>query len=60
MKNNTSTTAQQMIQSMKSMTVDERMSYLKSHRSDIFEATPRVMSFGKAPKGGWTDADRVK
>lgn len=60
MKNNTNPTTQDMIQSMKSMSVEERMDFLKSQRPDIFESKPRVLSFGKAPKDGWKDEDLVK
>jgi hypothetical protein len=55
-----SKTTAELIEAMKSMTVEERMAYLKASRPDFFEVKTPVVSFGKAPKGGWTDADRVK
>lgn len=37
------------------LTTDEKVQLLRESMS-----APRVVSFGKAPKGGWTEADRVK
>ena len=52
-------TTSEMIQAMKTMTVEERMELLRKNRPDVFEAKAPVVSFGKAPKDGWKDSDRV-
>ena len=50
-------TTDEKIVALRSMTIEERIEALRP----IFAApAPRVISFGKAPKGGFTDADRVK
>lgn len=51
--------AAELIEAMKSMTVEERMDYLKAQRPELFQVAPRVASFGKAPKDGWRESDRV-
>lgn len=58
MKTNEQTTSE-MIQAMKSMTVEQRMELLRQSRPDLFEVKAPVVSFGKAPKDGWKDSDRV-
>lgn len=57
MKNRTTS---EMIEALKSMTTEERIAYLKVNRPDVFEVRPRTISFGKAPKSGWTDEDRIR
>ncbi len=52
-------TTSEMIQAMKGMTVEQRMELLRTARPDMFEVKPRVVSFGKAPKDGWKESDRV-
>ena len=52
-------TGAEMIQAMKNMTTDERMAFLRQNRPEMFEAKAPVVSFGKAPKDGWKDSDRV-
>lgn len=49
----------ELLQAMKSMTVEERMALLRNSRADLFEAKAPVLSFGKAPKDGWKVSDRV-
>lgn len=56
MNNNDSASAKT-IEALKSMTIEERMAYLKANRADLFAAP--VLSFGKAPKDGWKESDRV-
>ena len=55
-----SKTTAQIMEALKSMTIEERMAYLKAQRPEVFEVKAPVVSFGKAPKDGWTDADRVQ
>jgi len=47
------TTAEKM-EALRAMTLEERISAMQS-----LPIAPVVVSFGKAPKNGWTDADRV-
>lgn len=55
----TSTTTTDLLQAMKSMTVEQRMELLRQSRPDMFEVKAPVLSFGKAPKDGWKDSDRI-
>ena len=54
---NTGATTDQMIEALKKMSIEERIAYLQANRPELFDS--RIVSFGKAPKGGWTDADKV-
>jgi hypothetical protein len=54
------TTTAELIESLKSMTVEQRMETLRASRPDLFQVKAPVVSFGKAPKDGWKDEDRVK
>lgn len=47
------------IEALKAMTVEERIAFLKASRPDLFEVQAPIVSFGKAPKDGWTEADRI-
>ncbi len=47
------------IEALKGMTVEERIAFLQATRPELFQAKAPVVSFGKAPKSGWTDADRI-
>lgn len=51
------TTTAELIEALKTMTQDERVAALRAARPELFQA--RVISFGKAPKDGWKDSDRV-
>ena len=46
------------IEALKSMTIEERMAFLRTNRPELFDSKP-VVSFGKAPKDGWKESDRV-
>lgn len=48
------------IEALKSMTIEERMAYLKANHPELFEVKAPVVSFGKAPKDGWNESDKVK
>lgn len=47
------------IEALKAMTIEERMAFLKANRPDLFQVQAPVVSFGKAPKDGWKESDRV-
>jgi len=47
------------IEALKLMTIEERMEFLRTNRPELFQVSPRVASFGKAPKDGWKESDRV-
>ena len=49
----------ELIQAMKGMTTEQRMDFLRTNRPAAFEVKAPVLSFGKAPKDGWTEADRI-
>jgi len=53
------TTTAELIEALKSMTVEQRMEALRASRPELFQAK-QVISFGKAPKDGWRDEDRVR
>jgi len=57
--NNNEATTDQMIEALKSMTLDERIAYLQANRPELFDSRIQTISFGKAPKDGWKDADRI-
>lgn len=54
---NTEATTDQIIEALKSMTLDERIAYLQANRPELFDS--RIVSFGKAPKDGWKESDKV-
>jgi len=54
---NTETT--KTIEALKSMSVEERIAFLQVNRPELFTTAPRIASFGKAPKDGWKDSDRI-
>ena len=53
-------TGQEIVEAVRAgtMTKDEVLAILIERMAADREA-PRTISFGKAPAGGWTDADRV-
>jgi hypothetical protein len=55
----TEMTGEEMFKAMKSMTTEERVAFLNAQRPDLFTVQAPSISFGKAPKSGWTEADRV-
>lgn len=52
-------TTKNLIEALKSMTADERIAALRVARPELFQVKAPVVSFGKAPKDGWTESDRV-
>jgi len=50
-------TTHELIEALKAMTVEERISFLQANRPELFQA--KTVSFGKAPKDGWKESDRV-
>lgn len=53
------TTTAELIEALKSMTVEQRMEALRASRPELFQVKPQTISFGKAPKDGWKDSDKV-
>jgi hypothetical protein len=51
------TDTDKMIETLKSMSVEERIAFLQANRPELFDS--RIVSFGKAPKDGWKDSDRI-
>lgn len=49
----------ELIEALKSMTVEERVAYLQAKRPELFDSRITTVSFGKAPKDGWKDSDKV-
>ncbi len=47
------------IEALKGMTTEERIAFLKASRPELFTVQAPVASFGKAPKDGWKDSDRI-
>uniref|UniRef100_A0A6M3LTW6 Uncharacterized protein n=1 Tax=viral metagenome TaxID=1070528 RepID=A0A6M3LTW6_9ZZZZ len=58
MKTNERTTTE-LIEALKAMSVEDRISYLQATRPELFDSRIQTVSFGKAPKDGWKDSDRI-
>ena len=56
---NTEATTDQMIEALKAMSVEDRIAYLQANRPELFDSRIQTVSFGKAPKDGWKDSDKV-
>ena len=54
-----SKTTAQMIEALKSMSLEERIAFLQKNRPELFDSRISTVSFGKAPKDGWKDSDRI-
>ena len=52
-------TADELVEAMKSMTTEQRMELLRASRPELFQVKAPVVFFGKAPKDGWKEGDRV-
>ena len=49
----------ELIKALQSMTLEERIAYLTEKRPELFDSRIQTVSFGKAPKDGWKDSDKV-
>ena len=58
MENNEVTTTDKLIENLKSMSVEDRIAFLQEKRPELFDS--RIVSFGKAPKDGWKESDKIK
>lgn len=53
-------TTDELIAQAVKMTDEERLAFVMAQRPDLFTSAPRTVSFGKAPKDGWKDSDKVQ
>jgi len=56
---NTEATTSELIETLKSMSVEDRIAFLQANRPELFDSRIQTVSFGKAPQDGWKDSDKV-